>query len=540
MSTARQPEQATRRQPGEGNAAVPRRSADFRSVLFDARDAAAPVQGNGQPACFADLNLDQIVGAVIRRKDRYELAPFYHAPLIGVDSIEYRQEVFADLERPPIREVATAFAEHQLVASREAQQRSMGDDNGGFTHHHRTRAFLNGVVAYCNAVEQLADGLAANDVRAPGLLGLRDYLARYIDGEAFRTLRDEARTLDRELDQVRYAFLLDGSRITVGPYDEQPDYSAEVAATFDRFRQTDTADAGKQTSDWDDYAAIGVLHLVAKVHPNLFKRLDGFCARHADYLDQTLAVFDRELQFYLSYLEYIEPLRRAGLQFSYPCMSRENKSEQALDTFDLALAAKRVGDGDVVVCNDVSLDATERTLVITGPNNGGKTTLARAIGQLHYLARLGCPVPGRATRLFLCDRIVTRFERREDISTLSGKLQDELNRLHDALQLATPETLFILNEMFNSTTAHDALWLSLQILGQVSELDALCVCVTFLDELATLDDKTVSMVSMVDPTDPAIRTYKIVRRAADGRAYAHAVAEKYRLTYTQLTEEAQP
>ena len=65
-----------------------------------------------------------------------------------------------------------------------------------------------------------------------------------------------------------------------------------------------------------------------------------------DYLDRTLAVFDRELQFYLSYLEYIAPLREAGLPFSYPCISAEDKSEQALDTFDLALAAKRIGDGD--------------------------------------------------------------------------------------------------------------------------------------------------------------------------------------------------
>lgn len=509
----------------------------FHSILFPTPADRPAAELAEAPACLADLNLDQIVAGITLGRAEYQLSPFFYAPLTDGAAIQYRQEVMRDLEQDGLYQAIQAFAQ-QMRAMRVC----LAQADKLHTLNQRERWFLAAVDGYCAAVTGLLRDLTRLDVRSHGLLAFREYAAGYIASPGFTALLAATQQWRTELASVQYCLHIKGNCIRVRKYEGEPDYSAEVEDTFAKFKQGAVKDYQAKFRAWPEMSQVEaqVLDLVARLYPDTFGNLDQYCAENAAYLDATIAGFDREIQFYIAYLDYIARLRRAGLPVCYPDMAVLDKEIYADESFDLALAHKLVGDKGTVVRNDFYLRGPERIFVVSGPNQGGKTTFARAFGQLHYLAALGCPVPGRRARLFLFDRLLTHFEKEEAVETLRGKLQDDLVRMHAILNQATARSIIIMNEIFTSTTLDDAVFLSKQIMGEIIRLDLVCVCVTFMDELATLSPQTVSMVSTVVPENPAERTYKIVRRPADGLAYALTIAEKYRLTYAALKERIQP
>jgi DNA mismatch repair protein MutS len=505
----------------------------FHGILFEQSEAAAGVDGLEQPDFFVDLNLDQVFGSMTAGREQYELKPFLYSPLREAAAVRYRHEVLRDLEKRDVLEAVTGFAE-AMVRMRE----HLGQVQKLHKGLQKQAWFLDAVEIYCKAVRSLAEDLVQRDVTSRGLRGLRDYLADYTVSERIASLAAETQALKDGLAGVRYAVRINGSRVTVSRYEGQADYSVEVEQTFAKFQQGAVKSYLVKLADFVemDHVEAQILDRVAQLHPDVFGPLADYCVRQGDYVDATIGRFDREVQFYLAYLELIARFRAAGLPFCYPQVSVESKEVAAGDSFDIALANKLVPDRGTVVGNDFHLEEPERIIVVSGPNNGGKTTFARTFGQLHYLASLGLLVPGRQARLFLADRIYTHFEKEEDIETLRGKFEDELVRVHDILEQATSNSIIVMNESFTSTTLNDALFVGTEMVQQILELGALGVYVTFVDEIASLSEATVSMVSQIVPENPAERTFKVVRKPADGLAYAWAIAEKYGLTYERLVE----
>jgi DNA mismatch repair protein MutS len=506
----------------------------FDSILFPRTGIDPGVQSGEAPAFFKDLNLDQTVEAVTANWKEYDLNPFFYSPLEDLDAIAYRQEVVRDLEGKILFDEISAFsAQMRKVRDRLQQAKKLEDYK-----YARERCFLAAAELYCAGVERLAQLLTTLELKSRGLCSFRVFLNAYIRSNAFRHFATQTHKLRALLSAVRYSLLIRDGGITVRQCDSKNDYSSTIEEMFKKFRQGASQEYWVELHKWSgmNHIEAQVQQRVALLYPDTFRALDAFCEEQATFLDPTVARFDREIQFYVAYLTHIEKFRRAGLSFCLPDLSRTSKEIRGRDAFDLALAEKLCRERSSTVPNDFHLAASERILVVSGPNHGGKTTFARMLGQMHYLASLGLPVSGREAQLFLPDQLFTHFEREEGITNLRGKLQDDLVRIYEILCNATPNSIVVMNEVFSSTTLKDAIDLSKKVMTKLSELDLLVVWVTFLDELSSFNDKTVSMVAMVDARNPAVRTYKLERHPANGLAHAFAIAQKHRVTYECLKE----
>jgi len=507
----------------------------FYSILFpDIERYNKPLEIE-VPACFRDLNLDQIISPILESKKAFGLEGFFFTPLHDPETINYRQDVSCELENTKLRTLFSGFSKTVYEVNRYMSNiRKALSSNESYDNNYLTRGhMLDYAERYCNNVSLLLEGLTSFPLQSAGLCRFLDYLKEYNASQDFTGLCAHAKHLREAFSKVQYCMLIKDGTIRVRKYEGQTDHSTQVLACFEKFRQGDVKDYSHKLRDEPSatHVEAAVLNMLSKHYKQTFDDLNSFCSEYFNFDDRIISQFSREIQFYLSWLDFIIPLKEAGLSFCYPQMNERSDHLYALDCFDLALARVKLNN---TVTNDFTLEKGEHIIVVTGPNQGGKTTFARSFGQIHYLSSLGFCIPGKEASLYLFDSIYTHFGEEEDLSTLNGKLQDDLVRLRALLDAATNRSIVIVNEIFSSTTLNDALMLGRHMMDAFVSLGAPTILVTFLDELATHSKETISMMSTVEEENPTRRTFKIVRKPPDGLAYAMHIASKYRLTYEQL------
>lgn len=202
------------------------------------------------------------------------------------------------------------------------------------------------------------------------------------------------------------------------------------------------------------------------------------------FLDDTVRFFEHfaeDICFYTGVVRLYERMRELGFNVCFPVALEIGEHDfeiEGLYDLSMALAWRKKP-----VPNDLSLKGVYTTL-ITGANQGGKSTFLRSLGIAQVLMQCGCIVPadGFSSPIFM--KIFTHFTRRENERLTEGRLAEELSRMQRMTAVADENSMFLLNESFASTTEKEGAVIAGDILRAFHEKGITTFMVTHLYMMA--------------------------------------------------------
>lgn len=175
-------------------------------------------------------------------------------------------------------------------------------------------------------------------------------------------------------------------------------------------------------------------------------------AQSAEHIASFFTLLRAELAFYVCCINLQESLGKLDEPIAFPGVVKSSQRQQCFDgLYDVCLALKM---GKKIVAN--TIDAQDSHLVIiTGANQGGKSSFLRSIGVAQLMMQSGMFVGAQSFSANLSEGLFTHYKREEDISMESGKFDEELKRMNAIIDQLSPDALVLFNESFSSTNERE-------------------------------------------------------------------------------------
>jgi Mismatch repair ATPase (MutS family) len=250
---------------------------------------------------------------------------------------------------------------------------------------------------------------------------------------------------------------------------------------------------------------------VEEIQSKALLHLCGIISQISNTILMFFKTLKQDIYFYIAALRVKKHMDDNNLPCCMPEIYDDARGITALDVYSYTLA---VFTGNAPVTN--SVDFTDgKFVVITGLNQGGKTTFLRSIGVAQLFAQAGIMVPAVKYSGSVYNGIVSHFPKEEDNTLNFGKLAEELERLRKELPLVVNGGLVMLNESFATTTEKEGGEIASDVLRALSKTDSSVIFVTHLYELAVnldkLNDVLYNDIKAVSYTTEANRGYKILK-----------------------------
>ena len=255
-------------------------------------------------------------------------------------------------------------------------------------------------------------------------------------------------------------------------------------------------------------------------------------AQATDHLKGFFALLQEELAFYVGCLNLRDALRGYGMPVCIPELlpeEAEDRSFRELYDVSLALAKKEKVIGNGLEAED------KRLYLITGANQGGKSTFLRSIGQAQLMSQCGMPAGAESLSLPIRRGVYTHFKKEEDATLKSGKLDEELCRMDGLADRLGNGSLMLFNESFASTNEREGSEICCQITRALTENRVEVFSVTHLYTYAAafLGEQSVQYLR-AQRLENGTRTFRVV----PGEPLRTAFGEDlYRKIFADKTEK---
>lgn len=430
----------------------------------------APAPGAGKDL-ERDLGLEALLSAMAAGDDF--VLDVARATLLArppsPEVIAHRQQVLADCLAD--RDVVHILYElaGQAVSAERRSPRGMTTQSAEPLLH-RSMRVLELLLGHLRRLRDAVDPAPAS-FRSPGLRDLADTVAAELDDDFFTA----AGTHLQEL-RFRHGMLLSASLASGGygtGYVLRHRPAAGWTARLHRGSASRTVWLGP-----DDEAARQAQYELTTIG---IRRIAVVLAQSVDHVVSFFAALRRELAFYVGCVNLHDRLTAIGSAVCFPqpgASGSDVRSYQGL--YDPVLV---LGTGRPAIPNDLSAEGRP-LVVVTGANEGGKSTFLRSLGVAQLMMQAGMFVPARAMRAPVATGVFTHFRREEDATMTRGKLDEELARMARLVDGMAPGALLLSNESFASTNEREGAALGEGIVGGLLDSGVSVCLVTHLFELA--------------------------------------------------------
>jgi hypothetical protein len=425
-----------------------------------------------EPDLSSDLELDILLRAMAAGdKFLFEVArQAIHSGLVTPADIAYRQQVLADAIAQPdvIRDLYDV-----ALAAVTAEKKILGwiFRDSPDTILHRTHQVLRIYVDVFHRLRDIADAGAAS-FRSDGFTRFFAMIATELDDDYFAEMEAHLSELTFRRGALISAGLGKGLKGTGYVLRRHPEQAWReripwMSRSGYSFVIPERDETGMRTlSDLTSRGVNGTANALAQ---------------SADHIKDFFQMLRAELGFYLGCLNLRDRLIAKGEAVCFPVPA---------DPAGARLSARGLYDACLSLSIDASpvgndVDADGRQLImITGANQGGKSTFLRSVGLAQLMMQAGMFVAAESFTASVSAGIFTHFKREEDATMEKGKLDEELARMSTIASQIRPGCLLLCNESFASTNEREGSEIARQVIHALTEAGIRIVFVTHMYDLA--------------------------------------------------------